>query len=260
MAFYDGYFFDESYDTTRYCYARARLLREAAKRDQVIDAVMTTLKTPLNGAQRKRLEMKEKLAALQEHIPHLQRLNNSEWRGCEPAEIFAAGIFLSKTSGADKASIFCPVAREEDLRQPIRDWLGGDKLEPHDEVPMGQSRVDVVGHKPAGFLSSERIIAVELKNQLAQLKRGLDQMTNYSDYAHHVYLACTPALAATYLRNHFNAKEVGRWDPKALDRKLEKFGVGLLLVENGQVFEVRRPKLFYPDEQRLVELRGAIGR
>lgn len=46
MAFYDDYFFDSSYDTTRYCYARARLLREAEKSDAVIDAVMTALEVP----------------------------------------------------------------------------------------------------------------------------------------------------------------------------------------------------------------------
>ncbi|GAB5546204.1 MAG: hypothetical protein SangKO_059640 [Sandaracinaceae bacterium] len=259
MAFFDGYFLDESYDTTRFCHARSRLLREAEKREGVIDAVMTALKAPFNSAQRKRMKAKDKAAALAEHIPHLARMRNSEWQKCSAPEIFAAGLFLSKAKAEEKAKVFCPVKREEDLRKPVRKWLAKQKLAAHDEVPMGQSRVDLAGHKLGSFFGGpEQIVAVELKNQLSQLKRGLDQMTNYSDYAHEVYLACTPALAASYLRGHFNAKDVGRWDPDALNRKLSKFGIGLLLVENGKVFKVRNSNSFRPAEHRQAEVRGSI--
>lgn len=259
MAFFDEYFFDSSYDSTRFCYARARLLREAEKREPVVDAVMTTLKAPVKAAQRKRMQVEDKVAVLGDHIPHLARVKNSEWSGSEREEIFAAGLFLSKASAGEKAKVFCPVKKEEDLRGPIRGWLEGQKLAVHDEVPMGTSRVDVVGYRPESLWhGAERVVAVELKNQLSQLKRGLDQMTNYSEYAHEVYLACTPALAASYLRGHFRAREVGQWDPNALERKLQKFGFGLLLVEEGEVFQARDSSVFRPDEPRLAELRGSI--
>ncbi len=56
-------------------------------------------------------------------------------------------------------------------------------------------------------------------------------MTTYADYAHEVYLACTPAMAAEYLRKHADSREAKRWDREAFDRKLQKLGVGMLLVE-----------------------------
>lgn len=259
MSFFDDYFFDQSNDTERYCYARVRRLREAEKDPAVVDAVLTGLKAPLNAAARKRMTPAEKSAALEAHVGHLQSLKGSEWRKSPAGEIFAAAIHLSKAPAKAKAALFSPVKQEEALRKPIRAWLERANLVAHDEVPMGTSRVDVVGYQPKTFWKVEHVVSVELKNQLSQLKRGLDQMTNYADYSHQVYLACTPALAASYLLQHFKAKEVGEWDPKALERKLEKFGIGLLLVEDETVYEVRSAKELSPAEKQLRELRGAIG-
>ncbi len=124
---------------------------------------------------------------------------------------------------------------------------------------MGTSRVDVLGSKKGGWLSATEIVAVELKNDLAQMKRGLDQMTNYADYAHRVYLAITPFLAAAYLDSHSE----GLQGPPlgcgcVLDRKLEQFGFGLLLVEGNSVYEHRQAKPRVPHAKKLQEVELAL--
>ena len=48
-------------------------------------------------------------------------------------------------------------------------------------------------------------------------------------------------MAADYLCAHASSRGVKSWDPSALDRKLQKLGFGLLLVEGSRVFEHLAP-------------------
>lgn len=105
----------------------------------------------------------------------------------------------------------------------------------------GRSNGAVIGYRKRGLLRSARVVAVELKNELEQLKRGLDQMTTFADYAHVVYLACTPALGAAFLDSHAEGRGVRSWDPDLLTKKLNSFGFGLLLVEGRDVNEIVEP-------------------
>jgi len=150
------------------------------------------------------------------------------------------------------------VKNEAALKAPVSAWLRAKDLHVFDEVPMGSSRTDLLGYKKGNWLSSSELIAVELKDDLAQLKRGLDQMASYGDYAHKVYLACTPFLAADFLSGHANGVKVKRWDAKVLDRKLEQIGAGLLLVEGEQIYEYRTPKLREPNSKKLEEIELAL--
>ncbi len=123
---------------------------------------------------------------------------------------------------------------------------------------MGRCRVDLVGYRSAGFLRAGRAVAVELKNDLGQLKRGLDQMATFRDYGHEVYLACTPALAAEYLDSHAEAPGVRRWDSAVFDRKLGEFGFGLLLVEDDDVNVHLEPRRKEVAEDKLAELAAVL--
>lgn len=167
-------------------------------------------------------------------------MRTSRWYDQAPAEVIAAAMVEAKLSAAERDAVLPKVRREADLAAPAVNWVRQRTKLVMEEVPMGTKRADVVGYRPGGLLTSASIVTLELKNDLVQLNRGLDQMTSYRDYSTHVYLACTPRLAAEYLKHHANSRGVRRWEPDALQRKLEAFGFGLLLVEGDAVYEVTR--------------------
>jgi hypothetical protein len=109
------------------------------------------------------------------------------------------------------------------------------------EVPLGRRRIDVLGHRAAGFGHPASLLAVELKNDDIQFARGIDQMGTFGEYAHAVYLAGTPAFCAEYLDRNAESRGVNHWDPGVLERKLTSGGFGLLIVERDNVYEVIRP-------------------
>jgi hypothetical protein len=107
------------------------------------------------------------------------------------------------------------------------------------EIPMGSARVDVLGCRKRGLSGSGSLTAVELKNDYQQFKRALNQVSTFAEYANLVYIACTPAFAADYLDRNENS--VKHWDATAFERKITGGGIGLLIVERDQVFEVVKP-------------------
>jgi len=109
------------------------------------------------------------------------------------------------------------------------------------EVPLGRRRIDVPGYKKGAFSGSGWLTAVELKNEDTQFGRAIDQMGTFAEYAHVVYLACTPAFAAEHLERNAESRGVKHWDPKVRERKLTAGGFGLLIVERDLVFEVIKP-------------------
>lgn len=115
----------------------------------------------------------------------------------------------------------------------------------------------MLGHKK-GFLFGERLVGVELKNDIVQFERALDQMTTFGQYTHAVYLACTPAMAAEYLDKHAEARGVHHWDSTVLRKKLESFGFGLLLVEGSTVYEVMKPTEKEPNGGKAREVLNAM--
>ena len=113
--------------------------------------------------------------------------------------------------------------------------------------PLGRARADVVGYKHSGH-KDPMLTAVELKNEYEQLKRGPDQMETFAEYAHFVYMACTPAFAAAFLERNAENPNVNHWDPSLLDQKIKQGGFGLLIVEREKVFEIIRPVRRNPKE------------
>lgn len=241
-------------DQKLYCYLPGYFVRNALNDQSTIDKVVQLLEVPGKEAHLRKLPLEEKKAAVEVHATHLAKLKTSLYYGVEPPEIIAAHM-LQLTDRKGIPIVFSPVKKEADLLAPIAAWLSKQSnFDVFKEVPMGTKRVDVLGYRKGGFFRSELAVAVELKNEIEQLKRGLDQMTTFCEYAHRVYLACTPFMAAEYLAKHAKAKNVQHWDPEVLNNKLRKIGLGLLIVRNENVEEVIAPKETTPNGKKFKEI------
>jgi len=236
-------------DDSRYCYIRASKLLEYLADPKVISALMLQLDVPGTAATHNHMADNEKRAAIEAWIENFRQTNTSYWYGTCPHEIIAAsiwrmrGYYLSERVVRDK---FCDVAREEDLMRPVARWLQARGDTPYMEIQLGRRRIDVLGYN-----NKNRLTAIELKNSDEQFRRGPDQMATFAEYAHVVYLACTPAFAAEYLERNAENRSVNRWDATLLDRKLKQGGFGLLIVERDHVFEVIKPVEQNPSEERV---------
>ncbi len=256
MRYFDRF---EAEDGDRFCYARAEVLREWSANATILDAVLKELKVPIARAKAKALTDGDKRAAIAEHITHLRKLPTSAWHKVPDGEIFAAAVFRAKLPAAARKALFAPVKREADLAPVAVRWIRNHcKCDAFEEVPMGKNRADVVGFKAGGWFSDERVFAIELKNTLEELQRGLDQLATYADYAHCVIAACTPQLAARYLDAHANGRGVHAWDPKVLNNKLERLGFGLLIIEGDEAYGVVPAKERDPAESKLNEVKASF--
>ena len=240
-------------DDERYCYIRASKLMDYYSDPIVIGALMEQLEVPGTIATHNLMTEREKKAAIEAKIENFSQIPYCVWYGVPPREILAAsiwrcrGVFLSQRVIEDK---FYDVAREEDLGRPVARWLQSRGDEPYMEIQLGRRRIDVLGYRR----SASRLTAVELKNSDEEFRRGPDQMGSFAEYAHAVYLACTPAFAADYLERNAEHRAVNHWDPTLLDRKLKQGGFGLLIVERDTVFEVINPVEQNPSPERVAKI------
>lgn len=227
-------------DDRRYCYIRSSKLMEYYSDPSILAALMDRLEVPGTPLTRRQMSDAAKKVAIEAQIDHLRQTPISIWYGVHAHEILAAAIWtaenLSRRVIKDK---FYSVSCEEDLRRPIARWLEARNEEAYMEIQLGRRRIDVLGYtKRDGVI---RLTAVELKDTDEEFRRGPDQMGSFAEYAHTVYLACTPAFAADYLERNAVHRSVNRWDASILDRKLKQGGFGLLIVERDKVFEVIKP-------------------
>ncbi|MGH7295865.1 MAG: hypothetical protein ACRELB_13060 [Polyangiaceae bacterium] len=243
---------------TRFAYLRRSVLQKALEDDRLLGALVDELEVPGKKAVIKALSRAEKIAAINAQIEHFRSSPTSVWSGVASLEVLAAAIFWSRMPDRYVSQLFSNVKNEHALLAPVTTWLRAKDMHVFDEVPLGANRVDVLAFKKGGWFSSTEIVGVELKDDLGQMKRGLDQMATFGDYAHRVYLACTPFLAADFLAKHAEGVKVKHWDPNVLNRKLDQIGAGLLLVEGDQVYEYREPRQRSPDAKKLEEVELAL--
>jgi hypothetical protein len=153
-----------------YCYLSGSwllaLLEGDKERHPVLDALLDVLKVPGKPAQLRRYSHVEKFALIEEHIEHLRKIASSLWHRVEAPEILAAHLYIAKMSKKARAFLFSAVADEADLTDPVVAWVKEHGMQPHAQVSTGTKIPDVVGHRPGGWLSSDRIVAIELKNDL----------------------------------------------------------------------------------------------
>lgn len=222
----------------------------------VLAALMERLEVPGTSATHKQMGERERRTAIEAQIEHFRHTPSSFWYGVPAHEVLAASIWRMGGCGLSERVVedkFYGVAREEDLRRPVARWLEAHGEDAYMEIQLGRRRIDVLGLKKDRN-GTARLTAVELKNDDEQFRRGPDQMGTFAEYAHAVYLACTPAFAAEYLERNAQHPSVNRWDPTLLDRKLKQGGFGLLIVERERVFEVIEPVERNPSEEKVMRV------
>jgi len=244
----------------RWCYARGDRLNTASNDEAILSRLIDVMKPPGQPAQLHALDVEQKRCVVAEQIAHLRTASASKFRDINAAEVFAAHLHAATLPGNTRAEIFGRVNVESLLLPPVSAWLRAKELDVLSEVPLGANKADVVGYRNKTFWVEEKLVAIELKNTLDELDRGFAQLSTYCDYAHEVYLACTPDLAAQFLWRHARAPNVMRWEPKLLDARLKALGCGLLLVEGAEVVAVLNGKTREPKKGPAGEARSAIAR
>ena len=110
---------------------------------------------------------------------------------------------------------------EEELREPIRNWVEFNGFDAKDEVPMCGKIPDVIG-----MYGSDVEIAIEMK--LSNWKRALYQAFIYTNFANKSYIAMPENKQETILKN--------------ID-EFTKWGIGVLIVDsNNKVSVLHHPK------------------
>jgi hypothetical protein len=245
-----GYFIDP--DTTRYCYLRLRRLKPVIKDDVVVDALMEELEVPAATG-------KNKMKAIERRIEELRSTKSSLWHEVPAPEILTASIFRAKKlAGAFVDDLFRAVPRVQDLATPLLGWLRLADMTPYEGGSPATGRANIVGYRGGGFASGARIVGIEATNDASQLDRALDEWKTSRANTHATYIACTPALAATFLWAQATRPGVSRWDAEALQRRLKASGCGLLLVEGDAVVQTVLPREHKLDRSKLVEMATAI--
>jgi hypothetical protein len=244
----------------RYCYLRHEQLSKLIEDNRVLDALTYQLNVPSKSTTSlKNLSHLEKLKAIINEVHHQSSSQTSQWYNVLEAEVLVANILKAeKLSNAFITHSFNAVELESVLTEPTVHWLKNQGFEVFVEVSMGTKIADVLGYKKGGIFTSEFVISIELKNDRSQMNRALNQLAEFSDYSHQVYLGCTPYCAAEEVHHHARAPGVRTWDGQVLDRKLERHGYGFLLLEGKEVFIHLASKTLKPNKEKLSELKARL--
>ncbi len=230
-------------DTTRFSYLRLRRLKEAARDTRILDALASELEVASVPGQQ--------LEAIERRIEELRAAPDSFWHGVEAPEVLAALILKSRRHALEAVDqTFNAVPRLQDLSKPLSEWLHVAGLTPQGGGVPRTGRANLIGSRGGGMIASPRTVGVEVINDSAELEVSLGDKP--IDNTHAAYVACTPAVAASFL--WFNATRARRWDADALRRGLEPSGRGLLIVEGDAVAQAIRAKERKPDKALLQQL------
>jgi len=230
-------------DLTRYAYLRLRRLKEAAQDARILEALARELDVPA--------DTNHQLEAIERRIEELRAAPDSFWRGVDAPEVLAASMLKSRRHATEAVDeVFRPVSRLQDLSKPLSEWLHVAGLTPQAGGVPRTGRANLIGARGGGMIASPRVVGIEAINDSAELESTLGEKS--IDNTHASYVACTPAVAASFL--WFNATRARHWDPDALRRGLEPSGRGLLIVEGDAVAQVIRAKERKPDKALLQQL------
>jgi hypothetical protein len=248
-----GFFPDQ--DATRFAYLRLRRLKAALADAKVLEALVAELELPNDAVA---LSRGRKQAAIDAQIERLRDTRTSLWYGVPAPEVLAALIFRAKKlAGGVVEELFNHAAREESVTAAIITWITGGGLTPVRGIPFGNDHVDLGGYRQ-GFLSGARVIAIQLRNDVAGVDRALEVLPALAAFTNATYLACTPATAASYLDAHASAQNPARWDGDLLRRKLVAAGSGLLMVEGSAVSQPLLPKERHLDDAVVAALKTTL--
>lgn len=249
--------FSRADEDSLWCYARVEALEKAIANPKVLDVVLLSCGAVGTTDKLKKMPVEDKIDTITKALA-TRRTMKGAFHGVHELEQLAAMIYGLDVPANVRNAVWPKVSKEADLLKPVSKYFKDEGFEVFAEVPMGRARIDVLARKKGGWFSAQRLVGVELKNDLAQLKRGLDQMTTFADYTHQIYLACTPALAAEYVASHVHGRAVQVWDAEVLNEKLKRAGIGLLLVRGNDVAEVLEADDTGIREQKVKELEAYL--
>jgi len=243
-----------------HCYVPGPMVKVWLQDEIMVNVLIECLALPGKLTHTKKDPLDKKVKAIENHINHLVGLEASGWYGARPADVVVASLFRSraKLPKAVGTMFFYAVKHEDDTLAAAVGWLKKQGMSVYVEVGIGNSRLDVIGVKGGGLLSSSRIVGIELKNQLSEFKRGFDQMSTCAGYVNEMYLGCTPFMALEFLEKHANARSVRNWDTHELESKLAQGGFGMLLIKGEEAHSIHAPKRRAPERRKLEELYATL--
>lgn len=230
-------------DLTRFCYLRLRRLKEAIEDPRVLDALARGLDVQAAPGQQ--------LEAIERRIEELRAAPGSFWHGVDAPEVLAASILKARPHATQVVDeVFRAVPRLQDLSKPLSEWLHVAGLNPQVGGVPRTGRANLIGARGGGMIAAPRTVGIEVINDSAELEVTIGEKS--IDNTHAAYVACTPAVAASFL--WFTATRLKHWDADALRRGLEPSGRGLLIVEGDAVAQVIRAQERKPDKALLQQL------
>lgn len=248
-----GWFFEDD-KPARALYLPEDVLFETLGDARVLDKVADEFRLLGSQSNFKRLNEEGQINAIWQKAKAFSESEATPWYANSELEIIAGCLWRSGAAQTAKRRAWSWLRREENLRLPIATHFLNQGFRVWQEVPTGNKRVDLLAWKKGGLLTPEQIVAIELKNSQNDLKRGLDQMTTYSMFAHKVYLACTPWLAAEYVDKYARSRSVRHWDAEVLNNKLKSLRFGFLTLEGERVGELIDPQPHEIENSRRYEL------
>jgi hypothetical protein len=230
-------------DLTRFSYLRLRRLKEAVNDPRIVDALAREMDVPTGAG--------NPLDAIERRIEELRAAPGSFWQGVDAPEVLAASILKSRRHALEAIDeLFSAVPRLQDLSKPLSEWLHAGGLAPQAGGVPRTGRANLLGARGGGTIASPRVVGIEVINDSAEIEVTLGEKS--IDNTHAAFVACTPAVAASFL--WFNAVRQDRWDADALRRGLEPSGRGLLLVEGDAIAQAIRAKERKPQKALLQQL------
>jgi hypothetical protein len=147
----------------------------------------------------------------------------------KPAPLDVVLMAIAKASDLDdetKRRLLGGVPLEADLAAPVMKKLEQDGYVVKAEVPIGDSRADLVGFKRSAFWSERLVTSVELKNAASEVERLLGQVQDYQPASDEVWVVLTPQCLLEVTLSHFSIIET-----IAFTEKLRKWGVFLFVYD-----------------------------
>lgn len=201
-----------------------------------IDKVLEALLYPGNI---KNLSRSQKLDALRAQAEHCIKVNpNLKFLTAKDVIVVYAWDELRHSSKREAERIFGHVKGEKKLKLPMAMYFRDKGYNVFEEVRISKSQADLLAFPSSGW--SPETIGIELKTEVAQLRRALDQLTDYRVGVDKCYLGTTAYCVIDYIRASCTR---GSIKADILKEKLESIGVGLFTIDytSGGIYEIFSP-------------------
>lgn len=209
------------------------------KRPPSVDALLAHMDYPGVPGSVRNLNTDEKLAKALSQAAHLKN-ELPEYKALSPEDILVWECYETFTTGryripAEHFELLFGPDEEHEITKPFARALYRLGYSIFLEVPIGKSRADIVAYKTEGEC---RILALELKTKVVQLKKCFAQLMDYQTGVDEVYLGTTPGAIIKYL-----TADVDEVDPRMLEQELRKCGAGLMVFDfaTGECKTVMKP-------------------